>query len=1012
LSLLAFLDVSAVFAQSIHYGKITGKVMLENGEAVPGVGVELNSDALISGKRTTITSPNGTYVFLNLPVGKYKIRATLQGFKTVVQKGIVVSAGGAATVNLVMEAGELQEEVTVSAAPPVVDARTSTIDTKMDKEMLEKLPTSRDAFYDLSLTTPGMFEVGKDASWLPSPTAYGGATNENIFLVNGVDTTNPRGSSWGSMVNVNYSAVEEVRVISLGSKAEYGSFSGVAIDVLTKSGSNELHGNVGFYSMLGKSADNTPAAGTDLGKDFLHIDPADNIVTQSRRDMEASLTLGGPLVKNKAWFYFGYNYVNRKTHEPNFDPTKDYSGNYADLKITAEPVRQHRLWVAYHFEKDKSSGTSWGSLNWDPTLIYTTKRNSHSLSSQWQWYPSNNTFFSAKYLGFWTNDNPSIPSDAPDHPGYINWWKAVPSDMGVNGSFHYIEAQKSSRNTLQADVSHYAEDFLGEHDIKFGVQYTRGRGNWFGGYFHGYANYAYLYRWTYNIQYMQDWYGDTGLLMYVRRPHRNPYLTVRTADTMGAFFDDQWTIGNRLTINAGIRFDRMTSKFGAGKVYEMPTDPQNVNDLKVLRERQGSDNVFDFKTWSPRVGLTYVLTKDNKTVFRASYGRYYSPISVENLGQGGPDMQPYEVERLMYELPFIDLDGDGIVYGPDVIAATRLLDTLTPYEITTQTIDPSWHLSIADNLKNQHTDQFTLSLERELFKDLSVNASYIHRETKNMIVRWPLNSVTQEPWEYERVPYTTEEGVTVDLYGVVWKDYDGDGDADNDDVAWVHNHMDFEWRNMPKMDGKTPRRLYQGLQFTINKRYSNRWQLLVSALFSKTDGMAARSKRQDINIEGPNIVNDAWLNGLNQIINNMEGPLPYTPKFELKLSGSYRIPNVEIDLGFRFRFHTGRPVWPLEAFPSRFNWGGAPNSVIATGETYIVAIDPTKPDYLPSQKILDLHLERAFELGPGSIHFVLDFFNIFNESSVTNALWKGDYGRVVGVSYPGRKIKLSLLYDF
>jgi hypothetical protein len=243
--------------------------LLASGEAVTGVTVVITSDALVTGKRSTISSATGTYVFLNLPVGKYNVSAQLTGFKTIIQKNISVSVGGVTTVNLLLESGEIQEEVVVTATPPIVDVKTSSIDTKLNNELLKQLPTSRDAFYDLSLTTPGMFDAGAEGSWLPSPTAYGGATNENIFLVNGVNTTNPRGASWGSLVRVNYNAVEEVRIVSLGSKAEYGSFSGAAIDVVTKSGSNKLKGTLSFYSMLGDTPDNQPADTTDFGKDWL-----------------------------------------------------------------------------------------------------------------------------------------------------------------------------------------------------------------------------------------------------------------------------------------------------------------------------------------------------------------------------------------------------------------------------------------------------------------------------------------------------------------------------------------------------------------------------------------------------------------------------------------------------------------------------------------------------------------------------------------------------------------------
>lgn len=1015
--IFAFFNVNFVLGQSISYGKLTGKVLLASGEAVAGAQVEITSSALVSGKRTAVTNEKGNFTFMDLPIGKYKVRAILDSYKIAERKNITVSAATVTTVNLSLEQGDITEVVAVSGTPPIVDVRTSTTDTKINKELLEKLPTSREPFYDLSITTPGMFDVGKDSSWLPSPAAYGGSTDTNVFLVNGVNTTNPRGASWGSLVKVNFNAIEEVRVVALGSKAEYGSFSGVAIDVLTKSGSNTIHGNVGYYSLVGDPKNNVPGPNDDLNRDWLqNTSEADknNIFSNAVTDREYNFTLGGPLVKNKVWFFTAFDYINADKHEPNFELTKDFLGRYFDLKLTTEPRKNHRAWIAYHFEKNQNDNTTWGSLNWDTSMVYTTKSTNHTVSSQWQWYPGSAVAFSIKYLGFWTDDNIYLPDDAPDHPGYINWYKWIPSDMGINGSFHYIEAQKSSRNTVQADVSHYAEDFLGEHDMKFGVQFTRGRGNWFGGYFHGYANYAYPTRWTQSVNYMQSWYGDTGLDMYVRQEHRNPYLTIRTADSLGFFLDDQWTIGRNLTFNIGLRYDRMTAKFAdGGKIYAMPQPGVDVNNLDVLRERTGSDNVFDFKTFSPRLGLTYMLTKDAKTVFRASFGRYYSPISIENLGNTGPDLDATQTHMMFYSIPFdqADLDGDGYISGDEVVAATRLLHNLTPYNDYWTTNDPSWNLKVADDLKDQHTDQFSVSLERELFKDFSVNATYIHKNTKNIIVRWPINEVTQQDWEYERKEYTTNQGKTVNLWGIVHKDYNGDGAVDGGDVQWISDHQDFYWRNMPEVEGKKPRRLYQGFQLVLQKRYSNRWQMLASLLFSKSDGFASRSKRQDFVIEGPNITNDAWLGGLNQTINNMEGPLPFTPKFEFKLSGSYRIPKIELDLGFRFRYSSGRAIWPLDSVPTIAPWGGT--GVITSGEAFLVAIDPTKPFWYPPHKVLDLHVERAFNIGPGSVRLMLDLFNVFNDGTVTNALWAGAaFGQVVGVTYPSRMLKLSLLFEY
>ena len=636
--LLLFVGLGATArAQGIYQGKITGTVASPDGALLPGATVEISSPAMMAGKRSaTTTSARGTYVFLNLPVGRYTVTASMTGFKTIVRENIDVSADAVLTLDVVLPVGQVAETVTVTAEGPVVDTKTSTIDSKIDTNLLERLPTTRDAFLDLALTTPGM-SPGSGApsgtTEFQSPTAYSSATNENVFLINGVDSTNPRAGSFGSLVNVNYDAVEEVRIVALGSKAEYGSFSGAAIDVLTKSGSNAYHGSVAGYSKIGSVANNQPAAGESLGRDFLYLSQGDVLAGDIKQDWEGSFTVGGPIMKDKLWFFGAFDYNRGSSLPPLSDVNTESWGRYGDLKLTAAPFANHRAFVSYHYENNKYTGGSWGSLpGWDSTMTYGSKTVNNTVSAQWQWFGGPKTTVTGKYLGFWTNDTPTLPADAPNHPGYINWWKWTDAygSYGINGAFPYVEAYNSSRHTFQADLSHYAENFLGEHDLKFGVQYTKGRSDAQGGYFQNYSNFLYPYRWTQSVQEMQDWYGDTGLLFY-NYQYGEPDHDLRTADSTGAFFDDQWSPSKRFTINLGLRFDYMTAKYGVGKVYDFPTSPAGFDNLTVLRDRASTGNIFDFKTWSPRIGLTYKLTEDGKTVVRASFGRYYMPINAEFL---------------------------------------------------------------------------------------------------------------------------------------------------------------------------------------------------------------------------------------------------------------------------------------------------------------------------------------------------------------------------------------------
>jgi len=946
---LAVISVNVARAQSILEGKITGTISDDKGEPLPGVTVEITSPILM-GKRSTTTSAKGTYVFLKLSIGSYKLTASMPGFKTVVQEEIEVTAESSVRVNLVLPMGTIEETVTVIATTPVVDVKTSTIDSKIDQAMLDKLPTSRDSFYDLSLSTPGMFDVGKNV--MGSPTAYGGDTTQNIFLVNGLDTTNPRGAGFGSMINVNYDNVQEVRLIALGSKAEYGNFSGVAIDVITKSGSDKLKGTLAAYGQLGTPSGQQPAA-DELGRDWLYLQQGDDYAAYPKSDLEFDLTLGGPFFSKSVWFFAAFNFLNRQNKALNWEPIEKSTGRYADFKLTSTPFKNQHAWLSYHYENDNGGGITDGSLDWDPSTAYDYRTRSHAVSSQWQWFPSTATFLSVKFLGFWVNDWNELPGGAPNRAGYVNWWKGVPFDSMVGGAFEGARNDSTSRMTIQADMSHYAENFIGEHDIKFGVQYTRGRlkstsGDFFGkelidpetgedlGFF-GYYLGAYPYRYTYKIQYIQSWYGDyDGLKFWVDNSYEKPHRTVRTSDGLGFFFDDQWSPTKRLTLNLGLRFDYMTAKFGAGgQMLEQPTGPQAwKEELTTIRDRTGSDNLFDFKNWSPRVGLSYDLTGDGKTVFRASFGRYYTPIGVESFGGGGPDLDRTYYLQEFYSVPWdgLDLNNDGYITGSEFANAARQIPNLSPinegdFANVWRSSDPSWGLSIEPGLKNQHTDQWTLNLEREIFKDFSVGVTYINRSARDMIVQWPLNQATQEPWEYE-VKTQVINGQEVSLYSIVLKDYDGNGEINGDDIAWIDDHQDFQWRNMPDFanfaggpDVKA-RRNFDGLQVTFKKRYSSRWQLMGSLLWNSSDGFAGRNKRQDqdYNMEGTNIWSDQWLGGLNQTVNNMEGRMPFTPRFEFKINGNYTIPKIEMDLGIRFRLHTGRPVWVLADVTQLASW--------------------------------------------------------------------------------------------
>ena len=588
--------------------------------------------------------------------------------------------------------------------------------------MLAKLPTSRDAFYDLALTAPGMFEgsgAPSQTTEFQSPTAYGSATNENVFLINGVDATSPRAGSFGALVNVNYDSVEEVRIVATGSKAEYASFSGAAIDVLTKSGSNVFHGTGAFYSKLGSPPSNQPDAQRDLrdglplrrrGRAALRRNQEDWETSATRRRADHARTSSGSSARSTTCAAPACRRAGRCENES--------WGRYADAKVSAAPFKNQRAWVSYHYENNDGNGWSWGSEpQWDTTMTYGAQDEEPHRRGAVAVAPEQQDDGAARSTsGSGPTTSPMSRTDAPDHPGYINWWKWA--DYGINGAFPYVEAQKSSRQTFQADMSHFAEEFLGQHDIKFGVQYTKGRGNWQGGYFQNYVNFLYPYRWTQSV-------GEHAGLV---RRHRAALL-------------QQQGHAQSVPDRTHGRFDRAVLRRSVVH-YEAPDSqsraPLRPDDDEVRRRArsttsstrprtstgrrpscatgQSTGNIYDFKTWGPRLGLTYMLTEDGKTVARASYGRYYQPISVETLRRFGPDMPLRATDDA-------DLPGRAVELRryqrrrrrsirSRRATRPRRIHGLTPISRRRDTDDPSWTLNVADDLKNQYTDQFTLNFER------------------------------------------------------------------------------------------------------------------------------------------------------------------------------------------------------------------------------------------------------------------------------------------------------------
>jgi outer membrane receptor protein involved in Fe transport len=236
LIILSFIALATTLAdaQITQTGSINGTVLDSEKQPMPGVTVSITSPALILSKMEMVTTERGHFRFPALPPGFYTATFTLQGFKTLIRKGLRVNVGVATTVDVALEMSTLEESVTVTGQSPTVDIQKTTLVTSLTREILQSLPASRTlgTFFNM---VPGV----------TGTTTHGSSERDNTYNLDGVNVTDPvTGTQAG---NFSMDIMEELSVQTAGLPAEYGSVRGGVVNVVTRSGGNKLSGGLSAY---------------------------------------------------------------------------------------------------------------------------------------------------------------------------------------------------------------------------------------------------------------------------------------------------------------------------------------------------------------------------------------------------------------------------------------------------------------------------------------------------------------------------------------------------------------------------------------------------------------------------------------------------------------------------------------------------------------------------------------------------------------------------------------------
>jgi hypothetical protein len=704
--------VAPLYAQT-DTGVVDGRIFDQQKAAMPGVTVTAKNIAT-GATRTAVSGATGTFHIEALRAGVYDITAEIPGFSMQLRKSVTVQIGTSVTIDFTMTVGNVQETVTVTGETPLVQTTRSDVGQVISTSMIENMPLNGRKFQDLSLLVPGT----RSANYYdPTKTevggiSYGGLSGRSVNIsVDGAD--NNDGVVRGLLQQFSADAIQEYKVTTQRYSAEFGRSTGGLVNVITKSGTNEFRGT-GFLFARNQSlnAKSYFEKAHDAASDAVASTEIDK---QKFSQQQVGGTIGGPIAKDKAHFFFSYEFNRRddfavvSTGEVLPAEEGPFPKPFRNHLITAKTDYQlnpgNTLTVRYALEDQKREHdfiggktlASAGALNTnlihsiiakDAAVIGNSKLNEFVVL--YQFFENNITSED--------NTKPSIIT-----PAFI---------FGANGNTPQQTIQK--RIQIKDDFSFRKEGWKGDHDFKVGGELIRSH---YGGFF------------------TPTLYGSFNFTSQLPGKNLDAYLNA-IADTfsgsagqneandnwtyVAAYFQDDWKPKSNFTVNMGLR-------------WEMQAGPyQNNFDTPVVRYLKAngysSERKQDMKNFGPRIGFAWDVKGDGRSVVRGGYGIYYDEIF--------QNITLYEKwNDVRTPLNFLSLS--PAPFTPAFYAANR-------DAVRQSLIDPTFAGQImrltAPDLKQPYSHQFNVGFSREVNRFFSIDADYIHALGRQEIARWQINT--------------------------------------------------------------------------------------------------------------------------------------------------------------------------------------------------------------------------------------------------------------------------------
>ena len=905
--LLVILSLASAPAFAQQTGTLSGVVRDAQGGVLPGVTVTAASPSLIGGARTAVSGETGAYQFTAVPPGTYDVTYELTGFTALKREGIVIRVAQVTRLDVELSVGALQETVTVSGESPVVDVSSTTTQTNIDKELYEAIPTGRNPWVMAGLVpgvVTGRLDVGgTEGMQQYNIEAFGSADSQKSFSIDGLKTNWGGGSGGATMQYYGFEMYEEYNMQTASGTAE-SDVSGVYMNMVTKSGGNRFSSDHNFYFM------NDDLQGDNVDDDLrarLGLQPGAQTGAAGnpiKISYDWSSTLGGPIREDRAWFFGALRWWRLDQFQIGAT-NPDGSQAIDDNRIRnfmGKVTGQVAANTKASFMFNRNLKDRFHRR--DPPYLFVEDK-----AALLQDQPAQN---------YVAQVNQVLGNSSVVDVRFGRMWGVFPNrfqrevgpdDISLQDIITFQRFNAANENfenpnhRYQANGTlSYFTDRLGSGSHDFKVGVQMS--------------------WE-KMGYDRRRNGDIVLEMQDGVPFRaqlanTPVNSDHRLETWAFFAQDRWSVG-RLALNVGIRID------GVQGYLPAQSSPAGTWVGERSFDRQ---DVYDFgPNVAPRIGVSYDLLGNGRTALKAYYGRFYNQFGselAESVNRNG-------VTTVF--VPWNDANGNRR-HDPGEL-------NLSGFAGFSAGLFPRFD----GDANRPYSDEFNIGIDHQLLRDFAVSVSYHRRQHRNGLGVIDLARPASAYTPVQRT-YTDGGAQTITAYSL--------------DPA-LTSRRDRLITNVDVLESD-----YDGVQFSFNKRMSDRWQMLGGLTLQTHEGFAHSGTFTNTNtttdVGDPNFQ-------LNRGASSVFTDLPWT----FTLSGSYELP-YQVVLSGKYTARAGDPLMRT------LTLSGA--NALTQGSVTVWTRQRGDDRTDTVNRFVDIRVAKRFEVGRSRFEANVDFFNLLNANHV------------------------------